>query len=150
MVDLTTQFDFIETLTAQLLLRAGLADVQVISGPIDLDTATKRDIIQLFGTEMTETFAAIGNKRHEETYTLEGELIVVRPPAGETGIQEVRDRAKAIFGELETELRTNHKMNGTVKWCRLSSVAIAQGYGDKGRICVVSFTITAFASLGWT
>lgn len=147
-VQTTTQFAFIDALMTQLTARAALATgVQLSSGPLDLDKATEPDILQLFGTDVDEDFAAIGNKRHEETFRLEGELLSVRPGASEDIIVECRERAQELYAELEDEIRLNTRMNGTVKWCRISRATIQQGYGDKGRICVVSFTIEAFASL---
>lgn len=143
----TTQFAFIETLTAQLLARTGLAGVDIRSYTFDLDTANEMDILYFIDTDMDEEAASTGNLRHQETYTVTGEIASARPGAGEDEAQACRDRAQAILAELEDELRINHTMNRTVKWCRLSRVALKQGYSDRGRICVVSFTITAFASL---
>lgn len=143
----TTQFAFVDRLADRLAARPALAAVVVASAAIDQAKAARPDIIELLGTELEQVFGAIGARRMSESYDLLGEITVVRPGASEADIRATRNRAKAILAELETELRDDPTLGAVVMKCRLARVGIKQGYGERGRYCVIEFAISAEASL---
>jgi hypothetical protein len=151
MVSITTtrQFDAIDWLYAALVARPALASgVQILDAAFDLDRATEPDLLVLHGTEQTEDFGAIGNRRQEEEFDLTGEILVFR--AGgvlHDDLKTCRDRAKAILAELEETVRLDPHMGGLVSWSRISRLAVHQGWNDKGRLVLVPFTVRAHATL---
>lgn len=61
--------------------------------------------IQFFGTDGDQSWAAIGNRRRRETYTIRGGIFIKRIGAGEAVWDAVRERAYDILAELEDAIR---------------------------------------------
>lgn len=144
-VQTTTQFAYIDALKAKLDAR--LPGAQVTSAPIDPGKATEPDLVMIVGTTMTEAFVAHSNRRVDEEYTVSLEFASMRPGADESVMVEVRGAVQGMLAELEDELRSNFTMDGLVLWSRIATVDITQGFGDNGRICVLSVTIAVRARL---
>lgn len=145
MAVLTTAHTFMTTLQAQLAARSGLIDVQVASAPMEGDSAPES--IQLFGVEIDQEWAALGNQDRWERYVVTGATWTVVAGAGEETIQEARARADALLKELADELRTNRTMNDTVRITELISAELEQGVNPDGRWCQISFKIGVAAYL---
>ncbi|MGE4338200.1 MAG: hypothetical protein AB7E55_19810 [Pigmentiphaga sp.] len=136
---------FMDALRSQLLAREGLAGVEVFTGPMGEDTP--REAIVLFGTDASQEWGAIGNRRRDESYTVEAATWVKRPGAGEAAIKEARDRAFELIGEVENQLRTDPKANGTILKGAVSGMVLLQGIDMDGRWAQVAFTIACDALL---
>ncbi len=148
----TRQFDAIDYLYDALVVRPALADVMVMDAPIDLDRATGPQMLEIRGTAQDQEFGALGNRRNEEEFDIHGRVIVVAPGGvSHEDTKACRDQAKAIFAELEETIRLDPHMtvsgDALVSWAKLSHSGIDQGYGPKGRIVIVSWTIRCHATL---
>lgn len=136
---------FLDALRTRLLARPGLAGVQVATGPLAEDTALES--IQVFRVDTDQVWAALGGRSREETGTMTGAIWIVAPGADEPAIKAARDRAYALLAELESDLRADPSVNGTVRVAQLASADLTQGLNDNGRVAQVTFTVNLEARL---
>lgn len=136
---------FLDAFRARLLARPGLAGVQVATGPLAEDTALES--IQLFRVDIDQVWAAQGGRSREETGTLTGAIWIVKPGADEPTIKTARDRAYALLAEIESDLRADPSVNGTVRVAQLASADLTQGVNESGRVAQVTFTVNLTARL---
>lgn len=140
----------LDALKTRLEARAGLANVTIATGP--LGDETPLEAIVFFSINGDQDWAQIGKAAlgagsRRDTYTVEGAIWIAKPGAGELVIKQTRDRAAAVLGELENELRADPSVAGAVRTCQLTGVAMEQGMDDQGRWCQVSFQLGAMARI---
>ncbi len=130
----------LDTITAGLKLRTGLIGVKVFSGPVTQDDAGLECIAfgDVHGTEDPE--AMVGER--EEDYVIEGTLLAVKSGAGETVIKAARDRAFAIYAEIEAYLNDDNTLGGRVLDAEPARVPdVEQVIQPEGRECYLDFGI---------
>lgn len=99
MAGTTTIPDVFDALQTLLTARAGLAGVEVISGPVSVSDVKPESIILGNVPSMSVT-GKIGNQHWDERYDLIGVVWVEKPGAGEVVIRAARKRAWEIYDEL--------------------------------------------------
>lgn len=105
--------------------------------------------LQLFGTDGDQAWGALGNRRREETYTINAAILTLtKRGAGEAVWDAVRVRAYAILAELEDELRRFPTLETGVRVeVQLSRVNLDQGLQDDGRFAALDLGLSVKASL---
>lgn len=133
----------LDALRTSLVARTNLSGVNVFSGPVSAEEAGL-ECIAFGDADLTEVAFAMGGLR-QETWTVEGETRVVAAWKGTTEltIAAARDRALAIFAELESHL--NDTFTGGLPNAELTSARIAQNMNPEGRVCSLVFTLTITA-----
>ena len=121
--------------------------VQVASGYLGEDSSQKESI-QLTGAgSADQEWGALGNRRREETYVLQGLIWALAPGKNEKAIKAARDRAFELLAEVEDFLRTDPTIDNTVKVSHLTAYPFEQGANVNGRYCQIDFEITCEKSL---
>jgi hypothetical protein len=130
----------LDAIRAGLVLVPGLAGVNIFSGAITPEEAGQECIAFGDGT-LGEIPAAFGGER-EETWTVGGEIRIVKPWADgtELTIKAARDRALTVFALLETYL--NDTYVGALPDAELIDAEIENTFGQEGRICSLRFNFT--------
>jgi hypothetical protein len=142
----TTIPALLSTLCDQLLARAGLEGVAVFSGSRPLEQAALEEI-NLMGARMTQEARVLGNLRRQETYDVPGALLVIKAGKDEATIRAARDRACAIFAQIEQQLREDPSVDTTVMTAEIKTGDVTDGYSERGRYCLWEFTIQVVATL---
>jgi hypothetical protein len=121
--------DFLDKLRAALILRSGLAGVNIFTAGIDDESAGAEAIVFA-----AEEVAAAGNyhtlPKAEcfEEYPVEGWTWVQKPGAGEDAIKAARDRAFALLADVHSYLKS---LGGTASTQSAVGVDEAQLVGWK-------------------
>lgn len=133
--------DFLDALKTRLEARAGLAGVQINSAPMGADTA--REAITLHALEGEQSWAALGQERKKDNFTVTGTTWINKPGANDAIAKEARDRAAALLAEVEAEMKNGFTtVDGSqIRKLNLSNVGLAQGANDQGRWAQVTFSI---------
>lgn len=133
--------DFLDALKTRLEARAGLAGVQINSAPMGADTA--KEAITFHDLDGEQTWAALGQERKKDAFTVDGTTWINKPGKGETIAKEARDRAAVLLAEVEAELKNAFtSVDGNqIRKLNLSNVGLAQGANDQGRWAQVTFSI---------
>lgn len=130
----------LDQLKTSLEARGGLSGVQVGTAP--LGDETQREAIIFFGVDGTQEWGILSESSpKEDTYTIEGAIWINKPGAGEVTAKAARDRAVAIFAEVEAQVRSDQTINGLVMMCEAQSVRLEQGSNTNGRWCQISFDL---------
>lgn len=152
MATITTKAGLVEDkLVEQLQVRIGLAGVQVEVGPLGNDQAFGEWI--MFGAGESgalsgaQEWGAIGNRRRDESVTVNGRVYVNKPGAGAYVIREARDRAMELMAEVEEQLRDDPKIDGLVVQSALVDWRESRYADPTGRQSVIDFTIQYMAWL---
>lgn len=104
--------------------------------------------LQLFGTDGNQGWGALGNRRREETYTIDAGIFIIRRGAGEAVADAARARAVAILAELEDELRRFPTLDlGARIEVQLTRANLDQGAQDNGRWSALDLGLAVKASL---
>lgn len=105
--------------------------------------------LQLFGTDADQSWGALGNRRREETYTINAAILTLtKRGAGAAKWDAVRERAYAILAELEDELRRFPTLETNLRIeVQLSRVNLDQGLQDNGRWAALDLGLAVKASL---
>jgi hypothetical protein len=129
----------LDAICAALPDRAGLAGVNVYSAPVSTDDAGTEYIV--FGNPKLETVRGGAAGYRAETWRVEGELRAWKPWAGsiELTIKAARDRALALFGELDAHVNDTYADG-------LPSVTVASGdldqdHQSEDRACWLAFVM---------
>ena len=139
---------FCDAIVAALKLRAGLAGVNVYSGPVD-DLSAGQEAIVL-GVEMISAeneYPQMPMLEAWEQFDVTGWTWVSKPGAGETVIKTARDRAFAILEELVDYLASvNTSTAATVAAlgvddARVMSWRLTQFIGDGSRDAKLEYTV---------
>lgn len=133
----------VDAIRAALILRSGLAGVNVFSGPVGFEEAGQ-ECIAFGNMRLIEEAASMGGNR-SESWAVDGELRVVKTWQGgtEPTIEAARDRALAVFAEVETHV--NDTYTGALSDVGVTAGEIVQDYNPDGRICSLQFTLTVVA-----
>lgn len=108
------------------------------------------EAVEFFGTDDTQAWGALGNRRRTETYTVRGLIGAVRPgatDAAEASADAARARVYAILAEVEDDLRVNYTNGGTVLRTQLAAANLAQGYSEEGRWAALEIRIDVYTEL---
>lgn len=129
---------FKAALLTALQARTGLAGVTISYGaPLQ----APREFIALGDISGDQEFAALGALRKDETYTLTVYCSVLR----EGNMQQAcTERCFALAAEIETELRSNVTMSGTVRVAELRSpFQLDEFASDQARQSILTLGIEA-------
>lgn len=132
----------LDTLKTQLEARGGLSGVQVATASMGDETA--REAIIFFGVDGPQKWGVLSDVApKEDADTFEGAIWINKPGAGEAVAKAARDRAIALFAELETQLRADQTISGLVLMCEVENKRLEQGSNTNGRWCQISFGLKA-------
>lgn len=136
----------LDALKALLDARAGLDGVTVTTAPSG--DPIPAESIQFFGTNGDQAWAAIGNRRRSETYTIRGGIFIQRRGAGQAVWDAARERAYAILAELEDAIRALPTLGLADRVVvQLARVDLDQGGQDNGRWAALDIDIGVTAEL---
>lgn len=90
-----------------------------------------------------QIWAPFGQRRREETFNLAVSVYAERGGSGETAIRACQDRVFELAGEVETVLRQDPTVTGTIRVAAFRRPRFEQGFGDKGRWAELMFDIEA-------
>ena len=140
---------FVDTLKARLEARAGLAGVQVNSAP--MGDSTKPEAITFHAIEGEQEFRTLGRgpNTKDDSYTVWATVWINKPGQNEAVAKSARDRADAILGEVEDELRLaatetalNAALGGQLHHLNLANIDLEQTANAEGRVAQVTFRIS--------
>lgn len=137
---------YLDALVTNLKARPGLTGVQVWSAPIATDEF-ELEAIAFIDVLTDEESAALGDRRREEIYTIEGVIEVNKPGMGDDVAKEARDRAAALLSEIETEIRddTTQGLSPTVvRRSEIVTINLRQRIREKYRRCIIEFDIAVY------
>jgi hypothetical protein len=129
----------LDAIRAALILRSGLSGVNVYTGIVSMEEAGL-ECIAFGDARLNEEAASMGGNRME-TWDVNGDIRVSKPWQGaiETTIKAARDRALAIFAELETHV--NDTYTGTFPDVEVTAGELVPEYDTAGRVCWLRFTV---------
>lgn len=130
----------LDAIRTALVARSGLTGVNVFTGGVPIEDAGL-ECIAFLGATLDEAANTNGGNRLE-TWRVQGATQVIKPWQGTTeeSIKAARDRALAIFAELETHLNDTYKSELPV--AEITDGELTQFYSPEGRMCDLSFTMT--------
>lgn len=105
------------------------------------------ELVGTVGTEATQQWGALGNRRKVETYTVHGFIGALVAGAGEDVADSARSRVYAILAEVEDYLRTDPRVNATVMRSQLASANLLQDIEEGGRWAALMITIDVYTEL---
>jgi hypothetical protein len=144
--------ELIDAMAATLEARSGLAGVNILTGPAsDEELGIEYIALAIGEIQLPKRFAAAGNRLALETLTIPCELQARAEGAGNPARKVARDRALALYAEVEDAHRTAVAAPGgsvtfgvpEVAAVRLSSARMGQGYVDNERTVVIGFEFEA-------
>ena len=124
--------------------RAGLTGVQIASGELGGNAASKERIELIGADTIAQDWAGIGRLSRDESLTLIGSIYVLRPGAGETVIRAARDRAFALMAEVElsfVESAAGSSIGGLVKAARARPFEGHDILTPRGRVYLLGFEV---------
>lgn len=124
-----------------LLARGGLAGVTVFALPQRVDDLGREYIVLATEIPGEQSYPFLGTSNKDEELFLNGVLGVTLPGNGDAVALDALDRALALYGEMEDELRTDPQVGGTARLAELTEFRHSQGALDAGRYHEMSFTI---------
>jgi hypothetical protein len=142
---------FLDALKALLDARAGIVGpplVTVATG--DLAADTPPEAVLLFGATGPRTEVGMRGPQgfsYDQDVIVRGAIWIVRPGQGETTLKAARDRAYALLGEVEAQLKATPTVTGTCQYAAVSDETLEQGVNDAGRWCQLSFEMQYRARL---
>lgn len=121
---------------------------EVLAAPVS-DKELPKEAIVLIRARADEEAAALGGRRNEEEYVIEGAIqtraILGEQTPPEAAAKEARDRALVLLGYVEAEVRLNPNQasldgfrSATVVGKTLDQLVEP---GGGGRICVIGFDV---------
>lgn len=135
-----------DAMNARFAANPTFAGVQCFAAPAG--DPLPLEMIEFWGTDETQQWGALSNRRKVEQYTIRGFVgASVEAGAGEDVADQVRARAYAILAELEDQLRTDVNMAHTVYRCALASANLSQWIQDNGRAATLEITIDVYTEL---
>ena len=126
-------------------LAEGEGTVLVTTAPSGAPVAP--ETIQFFTVPATQGWAALGNRRKREEFTVRGGLYVELSGAGEEVATAARERAYALLAELEDALRLDPGVSFRVRQSHLAGHELDQGIAEGVRWASLSFAIEAITEL---
>ena len=148
----TTLPVFLDNLRTSLTALAGMAGVQVFTGPVDhLSIGAEAVVFCVDRTEASFSYRTLPHVEVFEEYAVEGRIWVVKPGGGEDVIKEARDRAAALLELVVDELGAHNSPTSAtqaafgVDDARLTGWSMEQFAIDGGRDCRLTFTVAVTA-----
>lgn len=151
MADATALGTFLDEYRTQLVARAGMADVVVVTGAGDqVDQWT--DLVELYRADVTREQIAMGTGGSglvREVYSVEGRIRIRRTGTVTTAdgadatAKAARDRALAILNELVGEFDDDETVNATAKKAALESYSWEDGLMEEGHVAEIEFVVEA-------
>lgn len=144
--------ELIDAIGAALEGRAGLEGVNVLTGPAsDAELGIEYIALGIDEIRLPKRFAGATNRLQMETLTIPCELQARAGGAGNPAIKAARDRALAIYAEVEDAHRTAVAAAGgsvtfgipEVATVRLSDGLMGQGFVENERTAVIRFDFDA-------
>lgn len=140
----------IDALVASLKGAAGLSGVDVFDG--EPTSAEHPDFVcvghdpldPLNAVEGSQTPASLGNRAREESYDI---LCSLAARSGDKSMSTRRARALELFAAIETVVRSNVTLNGTVRTAQVGSYTLVQEQTDQGPSAGLRFRIACSARL---
>ena len=144
----TTVPAFLDALKAQLEARPGLSGVVIATSPQSEEVIESIE----FGFRITgsQNWAAFGQGRRQDHYTVTGIVWIAKDGAGDETASEARDRVYELFGELEDQLRSDRYVNGSVPndvGASITRADFGQWYDDRKRMARMEFDIEVKARI---
>jgi hypothetical protein len=142
---------FFDALKALLDVRAGIVGpplVAVATGDLAADTPPEA-IILAGAAGPRENVGLRGPQgiSQDQNVTVRGAIWIVKPGQGESIIKAARDRAYALLGELEQQLKSTPTVSGTCQYATVTGDILEQGLNDAGRWAQITWEITYRARL---
>lgn len=105
--------------------------------------------IQFFGTGGDQEWAAIGNRRRRETYTIRGGIFVVYGGTIGDGVADIaRNRVYTLLAELEDAIRVSPTLGLPDRVIvQLARADLDQGAQDNGRWAALDIDLAVTAEL---
>lgn len=136
----------LDALKTLLDARAGLAGVTVTTAPSG--EPVPMESIQFFGTNGDQAWAALGNRRRRETYTIRGGIFIIKGGAGADVWDAARERAYALLAELEDAIRVSPTLDLADRVIiQLTRADLDQGAQDNGRWAALDIDLGVTAEL---
>lgn len=136
--------NFLDALETLLEAREGLDDVQVDTFDPG-DELTKDDAIIIYEIEGQQEPFAFAKKRLDR-YVARGYVEAKRAGAGDV-VTAARNQAETILAELETCLRGDQTVSGTVTYAQLTNISLKQyPTADRSRMARIDFEIGVLAA----
>jgi hypothetical protein len=138
----------LDALKALLIARAGIIGppkVEVYTAGMGDDTAL--EAITFFGAEGEQKWAVMpysSTRGKSDEYTITGQVWIRKPGAGEATAVAARNRALAIFNEVENALRTSPTLGSAVAGVTvvaMGAIKTQQGILPGFRTCGITFEI---------
>lgn len=142
---------YMTALRDNLRARPGMENVTVASAPIspdDWENAGPDGAIEIFvfiDVRSEEASAALGDRRREEEYVIEGVCEVNYPGMGEDSAVTARDRCAALIAELESEIRSTPDAGlgpSVVRFSEITELNLRQRIREGYRRAIIEFDIT--------
>jgi hypothetical protein len=136
-----------DKLTARFAATAGFEAVGVYAAPAG--DPPPLEMVEWFAVPShTQAWAALGNRRRSESYTIDGVIACLVPGSGEPIADQARARAYAILAIVEDELRRHWDMDGLiVKSSQLTSATLHQDIAEEGRWAALRLTVSVETEL---
>lgn len=122
---------FFDALKASIEARPALSGVGVFTAHPGDELPAGAIVIDRVTTD--QSWAALGRSRREESFTVFVVIHIAQAGAGETVATEVRERVYAIKAEIETALRDDPSVGGTVRVADYARDELRQGTGTGTR-----------------
>jgi hypothetical protein len=134
-------------LNAAFAADPALARVRAYAAMIG-DDPLPLEFVEWYGTEDDIAWAALGNLRTREEYTIPGRIFIVSPGAGEAVADRARARAFAIFNAVAGTVRADPSLGGVV----LRSGPVSPGSVDElpveeGRGVIIGLRLPVYTEL---
>jgi hypothetical protein len=138
----------LDAIKALLDARSALSTAGVVVTTAPSGDPIPAESIQLFGTNGDQEWAAIGNRRRRESYTIRSGIFVIRRGAGAAVWDAARERAYAILAELEDAIRVMPTLGLADRVIvQLARVDLDQGPQDNGRWAALDIDLAVTAEL---
>lgn len=132
---------FLDALKTRLEARAALAGVEVHVASMGENIGP--EAITCYGVEGTQDWAALGQERKKDGFTVHATIEIVKAGAGDAVAKTARDRAEAILAEVEAEMKNAFTTvaGSQITALNLSKIDLHQGANPTGRWALISFAI---------
>jgi hypothetical protein len=132
----------LDAIRAALVLRSDLTGVNVFSGPVSEEEGGT-ECIWFGDAELIEEPAAMGGNVTDD-WTVDGQAWAIMKPwqdSTELTIKAARDRALAIFAEVEEHIGDTYGESASLPTVGITEGTLRQGITPEGRRCAVDFKI---------
>ena len=139
---------YLKELRDNLQLRPGLDGVQIHGAPIGSNDRIN-EAIAFIDIDTVENSAALGDRRREEEYVIEGVIEVNQAGSGDDIADVARERAIEILAEIEAEVRAKPDAGlntpGVEQIVRMSEITrknLRQRTREDYRVAIIEVDVT--------